>query len=97
MFSMHEVRGVFYLSGELDHGTVNDFDAGITKAFDSTGELILDLSDLTFIDSMGVRMLALLSRRVGGGIVLRDPHDAVMPVLELLQVDEMPGIRLQVN
>ena len=82
------------LSGELDANTAEDFAEAVASVPDGRGELVIDLSALDFIDSMGVRMLALLSRRIGGGLVLRYPQDAVSRVFELLQVDEMPGIRI---
>ena len=63
-------------------------------ALDGTGEVVIDLAGLTFIDSSGVRTLGRLSQRIGGGIVLRYPRDAVIRIFELLQIDEMPGIRL---
>ena len=94
MFSIHESRGVFYLSGELDMESMEAFERVIGSGLDGTGEVVLDLADLTFIDSMGVRTLALLSHRVGGGVVLRYPQDAVWRVLEMLQFDEIPGVRI---
>ena len=71
-----------------------EFRHSIGSGLEGKGELVLDLAGLTFIDSMGVRTLALLSHRVGGGLVLRYPQDAVARVLELLQFDEMPGVRI---
>jgi len=66
----------------------------IGSALDGRGELVLDLAELSFIDSMGVRTLAQLSHRLGGGLVLRCPQDTVSRVLELLQFDEMPSVRI---
>ena len=71
-----KVRGVNYLSGELDSA-------------------VLDLTDVTFIDSVGLRALVLLSKKASGGLVLRYPQDALLRVFELLQLDEMPGIRIE--
>src|SRR5262245_40531391 len=93
-FAMHESRGVFYLSGELDLGSTEEFRHAIGSGLEGRGELVLDLAGLTFIDSMGVRTLAVLAHRVGGGLVLRYPQEAVWRVLELLQFDEMPGVRI---
>ena len=62
---VHEVPGVFYVAGELDASAAEDFEAAIAPALDGKGEVVLDLTDLTFIDSMGVRTLARLSQRIG--------------------------------
>src|SRR5262245_11717202 len=93
-FAMHESRGVFYLSGELDLGSAEEFRLAVGSGLEGRGELVLDLADLTFIDSMGVRALAVLARRAGGGLVLRYSQDAVWRVLELLQFDGIPGARI---
>ena len=94
MFAIHDSRGVFYLSGELDMESAEQFQRSIGSSLEGTGELVLDLADVTFIDSMGVRTLALLSHRVGGGLVLRSPQDAFWRVLEMLQFDAIPGVRI---
>ena len=73
MFSIHDSRGVFYLSGELDMESAEQFQRSIGSGLDGTGELVLDLADISFIDSMGVRTLALLSHRVGGGTNAQTP------------------------
>lgn len=92
--TVHEVQGVYFVSGEFDAASVEDVDPAIAPALDGKGEVVLDLAGLTFIDSTGVRTLARLSQRIGGGIVLRHPKDAVIRTFELLQIDEMPGIRV---
>ena len=92
--SIHDARGVYFLSGELDADAAGDFAEAVGSGPEGRGELVIDLSGVDFIDSMGVRMLAQLSHRIGGGLVLRYPQDAVSRVFELLQVDEMPGIRI---
>ena len=92
--TVHKVRGVYFVSGDFDASAAGDFDSAIAPALDGTGEVVIDLAGLTFIDSSGVRTLGRLSQRIGGGIVLRYPRDAVIRIFELLQIDEMPGIRL---
>jgi anti-anti-sigma factor len=68
----------------------------VTDAMDGTREIVLDLAELSFIDSMGVRTIALLANRLDGcSLVIRYPQDAVTRLLELLEVDEMPGIQIE--
>lgn len=49
------------------------------------GSLILDVSELSFIDSTGLRVLIETARRLGeaGDLVLRNPSRPVMDVLEI--------------
>src|SRR5262245_62594544 len=57
--TVHESRGVFFVYGEFDASAADDFDDSMASALDGTGEVVLDLADLAFIDSTGVRTLAL--------------------------------------
>lgn len=92
--SVRRVRGVYYLSGELDSAGAEDLQIAM-KPEPTAKELVLDLTDVTFIDSVGLRALVLLSRKASGGLVLRYPRDALLRVFELLQLDEIPGIRIE--
>lgn len=93
--SVRESRGVYLLSGELDWTVGEDLSFTTGWKLEGPDELVVDLSDITFIDSMGVRALVQLSKKCRGGLVLRYPQDIVVNVLELFEIDEMPGIRLQ--
>jgi anti-anti-sigma factor len=94
--SVREGGDAYYLSGELDWAGGEDFRIALKRhPPDSTDAIVLDLADVSFIDSMGVRALVLFSRETPAGIVLRYPQDALMRVFELLQLDEAPGIRIE--
>jgi anti-anti-sigma factor len=89
-------RGVFFVSGDFDIGSAEQFRHGMEPALDSTGEVVIDLSEVTFMDSFGIRSVALLARMVGDrGVVLRYPQDPVLRVLELLDIEAVPGIRIE--
>ena len=61
------------------------------------GEVVLDLSELTFLDSCGTRALLDLARtRNGNGpIVILDPSRAVARLFEIIGMDEHPGLELR--
>jgi anti-anti-sigma factor len=68
----------------------------VAPALDVAGEVILDLAGLTFIDSFGMRTIALLAQMVGDrGLVLRSPRREVVRVLELTDIGSVPGIRVE--
>ena len=94
--SIRNVGGTYFLSGELDWLGAEDLRVAIEPERKEPQELVLDLADVTFIDSIGVRSLVLLSRACRG-IVLRYPQDRLLRVFELLEVDEIPGIRVEVG
>jgi anti-anti-sigma factor len=95
--SVREVRGVYYLSGELDSAGAQDLGIAMKREPEVFRELVLDLVNVTFIDSMGVRLLVHLSKKRSGGLVLRYPQDAVLRVFELLQMDEWPSVRIELE
>jgi anti-anti-sigma regulatory factor len=96
--SVREAHGVYFLSGELDWEGGEDLGIALKRTSpDGLDEVVLDLAEVSFIDTMGARTLVLIARETPGGIVLRYPQDALMRVFELLQVDEAPGIRVEVD
>jgi anti-anti-sigma factor len=83
------------LAGELDVVTVPRLAEALFEA--STGELGLDLSRLTFLDSSGLHaILALARSRDGSGsVVLLDPSPAVMRVLEIVGIEHNPAVEIR--
>jgi anti-anti-sigma factor len=53
----HQQALVVTPSGELDLATVDDLDAVIADAIDDAQHLVLDLSELEFIDTSGLRCI----------------------------------------
>jgi anti-anti-sigma factor len=76
--------------GELDMAEVQRAETEVIEVLDRTaGELTLDLSDLTFCDSSGVRLLYKLHTETeerGRNMVLQHPTPLVCRVLELMGV-----------
>jgi anti-sigma B factor antagonist len=58
---------VVALSGELDLAGERQLEAAIDAARESGGPLTIDLSDLAFIDSSGLRVLVRLHNRATSG------------------------------
>jgi anti-sigma B factor antagonist len=87
--------GVLRLSGELDMAAVEDFLTAAGSAVDGQREVIVDLSQLRFIDSSGIRALIRFAHEVGDrGLVLRHPRPNVEKVLRLVDVDGRDSIRI---
>ena len=83
--------------GELDVATAPHLGDALGDAA-SQQELVLDLSEVTFLDSYGVRSILELCRtRNGNGpVVIRNPSRAVTRVFEILALDTYPGLELHV-
>jgi anti-sigma B factor antagonist len=85
--------GALYLSGELDMVNADGVPHAVL-ANDGQGELVLDLSEVTFIDSTGIRALLKLAEVAAPrNVVLRHPRTNVNRVLAIVSIDAF-GIRV---
>jgi anti-anti-sigma factor len=82
---------VISLSGELDLATADDLGRLIRDVEESDiSRIVIDLSELSFVDSSGLQAL-LHARSRGDGRIsfLPSKHEAVTRVLALTQTDEL--------
>ena len=84
---------VLTLQGELDMATAPALGQAINRALDAQpSTLRLDLTELSFLDSTGIRVLIAGSRRAGGegsSFVLQSPNRSVLKALRLTGVDRL--------
>jgi len=76
---------VVWLSGDLDMATTQQAWSVIAPAAAGASRLVLDLRDVTFMDSAGIGLLLRVRRLVGdagAALVLRAPTPATCRVLE---------------
>ena len=91
-FAIHdEGGGVLRVVGELDVATAPELQASLTA---HRGPAILDLREVTFIDSTGLRALlgATQGRDHVESLVLRAPSPAVRRLIELAALTERLAI-----
>ncbi|MGH2721568.1 MAG: STAS domain-containing protein [Actinomycetota bacterium] len=86
----------FRLVGELDAGSVEAAGFLVVQTPAGPEDLRLDLSELTFMGSEGVRLLIDLARaRAGSGeLVLVNPTRVVRRILELTGVERLANLRV---
>ena len=84
------------VSGELDMASAEDFREFAKTVIEPTREVVLNIADLTFVDTSGIRaILRLAETACPNGVVLRWPPNNVLRALEILSVEKVPGIRIQ--
>jgi anti-sigma B factor antagonist len=85
-------QAVLALAGELDVANATEaYKRMLGLQLRPGGQLVLDLSELTFMDSTGIRLILQageLARMHGAALVVVRPPAAVMRVLELVGLDE---------
>jgi anti-sigma B factor antagonist len=92
-------RAVVSLEGELDLATaprLREELASLAEQADSV--IVVDLTNLAFIDSTGLSVLVMAlnrSQACGGSIVLRNPSQSVMRILEITGLVSIFGIEEQ--
>jgi anti-anti-sigma factor len=87
--------GVLRLSGELDLATDEDLLNAFRSVSDDVSEVILDLSELGFIDSTGIRAFETIAEEASPrGVVLRSPRRAVRKVINLTRLEDAAGVRV---
>jgi anti-anti-sigma factor len=95
-FQVQAIEAGLAVSGELDMASADEFWKLATSALDPTREVVLDVGDLEFVDSAGLRAIVRLSEDACPyGIVLRSPRDNVLRVLEMLGIERIPSIRVE--
>jgi len=83
---------VLTVAGDVDLAAHTRFQNGVDQAWDGTADLVVDCSRITFLDSMGLRVLVHAMQRAtanGRGITLRSPSQPVLRVLELAGITEL--------
>jgi len=82
------VPRTFRLAGELDLLSADQVAESLWRDASERGDIALDLSDLLFIDSSGIRALVRTAERLGdrGRLVLRSPSRQVQMILSLVGV-----------
>jgi anti-anti-sigma factor len=90
-----DAEGVLHLVGELDLASAEEFLGQALGDLDGRPDIVLDLSELSFLDSSGIRAFLRLAARLEDGIVLQHPQPGVARVLEIVRLEGAPGIRVQ--
>lgn len=83
---------VISVAGDVDLAAHTRFQNDVDRAWDGSVDLVVECSRITFLDSMGLRVLVHAMQRAtanGRGIALRSPSQPVLRVLELAGVKEL--------
>lgn len=86
---------MFFLHGEIDMATAPSMREAIADAVDKGGLITLDVSDVTFMDSMGIHgILQALDRLPSGCIILHGVHGGLQRVIDLTGLDHAEHLHI---
>lgn len=85
------------LSGEIDHFDSDSLKGYVLEALSKGDRLIVDMSDVTYVDSGGVAVLfwlgsELLKKQGKAAIVATNPN--IRRILEIVRLTELPSLWL---
>jgi anti-anti-sigma factor len=93
--STERPRG-YRLQGEIDLSAADALARTLQRAVDDEGSLQLDLSDVTFLDSIGLAVVirTALSLEGRGTLILKGPRPSVRRVLEISGTLRVPNVEV---
>jgi anti-sigma B factor antagonist len=84
------------LTGEIDMATAPALTEALLTAMAGGKTITIDMADVTFMDSSGLQAIlaAAAEATTDDPLVVKDPSAAVLRVMELVGVEQMPQIRI---
>jgi anti-anti-sigma factor len=85
------------LVGEFDLAAVGVFEGAVEQMSVDGGGLTLDLSELSFLDSSGIKAIVACAKALDGRgvLVLVNPSKWVASVLDIVHLDQHAGIEIR--
>lgn len=88
--------GAVFVGGELDLASFDAFEAAVVACLQGQDPVVLDLTDVTFVDSTGIRAFVWVAREIAPRrLVLRNPTPPVQKVLQIVRIDTILGIAVR--
>jgi anti-sigma B factor antagonist len=93
--SIHVPRAVV-LTGEMDIATVKAFHDAIAPSLERGGTVVVDMTNLDFMDSSGVHALIEAARQLDGRgcLFLHGVHDPVQRLLDIVGIPAVENIHM---
>jgi len=84
----------FRASGEVDLSNVDTLRELLGGATDGPGDLVIDLSGITFMDSQGIRVVIEIARRLEGlgRLIVLKPSRPVARIFELMGIAKLGNL-----
>jgi anti-anti-sigma factor len=93
---VHYGPNMYFVGGELDMATAPMLEAALEGSVARGGVILLDMSAVGFVDSMGIRGIVQLARQLRTGcIVLHGVQERVSQVFELVRLADQPNLHVE--
>jgi anti-sigma B factor antagonist len=93
---VHYGPNMYFVGGELDMATAPMLEAAVEESMRRGGVILLDMSAVNFVDSMGIRGIVQLARKLRTGcFVLHGVQERVSRVFELVRLADQPNVHVE--
>jgi anti-anti-sigma factor len=85
------------VSGELDVLNAELLASRLRELSKSPGDILLDVTELAFVDSRGLQVLIETAQQLEGRgvLILQNPRSVVANLLNVTQAHSLPGLRVE--
>lgn len=86
----------FRMVGELDLSCVDEVERALAAALTTPGDVTLDISQLTFMDSSGIALVVRCCQSLAGrgSLVLQSPTPMVQRLLDLCGLERIDNLKV---
>lgn len=76
---------IFNVSGRLDTATAPELEAELNKVWDDAQELVMDIGELEYMSSAGLRLLLAAQKKMAdkGGLKVVNVNEVIMEIFEI--------------
>lgn len=87
---------MYFVGGELDMATAPMLEQALEDSIAQGGVILLDMSAVNFVDSMGIRGIVHVARKLRTGcVVLHGVQERVSKVFELVRLGDQPNLHVE--
>lgn len=95
ILAVDRIDGGFRVSGQVDLSNIDRFREALEKAAPKASELVVDLSECTYMGSEGIGALIETVQSLGERrLVLRSPSGIIQKVLDLSGLGNLPNVEI---
>jgi anti-anti-sigma factor len=95
ILAVDRIDGGVRVTGQVDLSSVDGFRDALSNAAKNTSELVVDLSECTYMGSEGIGVLIETVRSLAQGrLVLRSPSGIIQKVLDLSGLGNLPNVEI---
>lgn len=90
-----ERRAELRVSGRVDTVTAGELEAAASAAAEGKTELVLDLTDVEYVSSAGLRVMMALHKKMqaqAGALTVAHPNESVTDVLKMTKFDRILSV-----